>query len=241
MENASYISLSRQVAIRRKVDMIANNIANMNTTGYKGEQMVFSEYLKPTASGQRVSLVQDIVTVRDVTQGNKVPTFNDLDLAIVGQGYFAVETPFGERYTRNGSLSLNPDSQLVTAAGHPILGDNDRPIVIAGGGPVEITENGTVSGANGAVGRIKVVTFEDEQAMVKLSGSLYDADGQDPEPSSDYKIQQGMLESSNINAIVELTRMLETTKSNSNVVKMSKEEHERIMKAIRILGSTSGI
>ena len=241
MENTGHIALSRQMVIRREMQVIANNLANMNTNAYKGESMVFVEYLKETGSGEKLSLVQDIALMRNLDEGEKVATSNDLDLAILGKGYFAVETEMGPRYTRNGSFRLNSEGEMVTAQGYPVLDNNDSPIVIFGGGAVAVSRDGMVSSAAGPVGQLQVVQFEDEQSLRKMAGGLYEADEQRPEPAEGYEIHQGMLERSNVVGILEMTRMTDAIRAYRGTSKVMSQEHQRQEKAIRILGSMTGI
>ena len=114
MENTAHIALSRQMVIRREMQVIANNLANMNTNAYKGESSVFVEHLRKTATGDQISMAQDVAMVRNLEQGVLTHTSNDLDVSIDGEGYFAVETEMGKRYTRNGAFMLNGDGELVT-------------------------------------------------------------------------------------------------------------------------------
>src|SRR5438132_2112611 len=151
MENAVLIGLSRQTALQRELDVVANNIANMNTTGYKADGAVFAEYLNVTARGaqfvtanQRVSFVQDRATWHDMSPGPVQQTGNPLDVAIDGNAFLVVQTQRGERYTRNGALQLNAAGELVTSEGDRVQGDggpivlqpNDRDISINKEGPV---------------------------------------------------------------------------------------------------------
>src|SRR6185312_9857675 len=125
MQNALLIGLSRQVALSRELDVVANNIANLNTTGFKADGSLFEEFLNSAArdeSNERLSFVRDRATWTDMSPGGTDRTGNALDVAINGDGYFAVQTQRGVRYTRNGSFQINPTGQLVTAEGDPVLG-----------------------------------------------------------------------------------------------------------------------
>jgi len=239
MENAGYIALSRQMVLRREMDVIANNMANLNTPAYKGQSMLFVEYLETTDSGEKMSFVQDISLVRNLTEGQMTTTENPLDLAIVGEGDFEIETPVGPRYSRNGVFQLNADGQLVTSSGQPVLGEGGQPITLPPNSTdVTITRDGTISTSQGPAGRLRLVRFEDEQAMVKLADGLYDADGQDALPVEDAEVMQGMVEGSNVQGIIELTRMIETARSYSSTGKLVNDEHERLRRAIQSLGGT---
>ena len=127
MQNALLIGLSRQTILERQLDVVSNNIANVNTTGFKADSSLFEEYLMSGAhednfvgSDRRVSYVQDRGTFRDFSQGAPEQTKNPLDIAIDGGGFLVVQTPAGERYTRDGGLAINNQGQLVTASGQPV-------------------------------------------------------------------------------------------------------------------------
>lgn len=238
MENTSYIALSRQMALRREMDVIANNMANLNTTAYKGESMLFVEYLETTETGEKMSFVQDISLVRNLTAGNLNSTENPLDTAISGDGYYEVETPLGPRYTRNGSFHLNGAGELVTANGEKVLGDGGNPIALPpNSSDVTITRDGSVSTDQGPAGKIRMVRFENEQALIKLSNGLYDADGQEALAAEGSELMQGMVENSNVSGIIEMTKMISTVRSYSSTGRMVNEEHERQRRAIQALGS----
>jgi len=240
MENAGYIALSRQMVLRREMDVIANNMANLNTPAYKGQSMLFAEYLETTDSGEKVSFVQDISLVRNLTEGQMTATDNPLDVAIQGDGYFEVETPVGPRYTRAGALQLNANGELITSSGQRVLGEGGGPITLpANAADVTITRDGTVSTEQGPAGRLRVVRFENEQALVKQADGLYDADGQEALPADGAEVMQGMVEGSNVQGILELTRMIETVRSYSNTGKLVNDEHERLRRAIQSLGGSA--
>src|SRR3954453_8913538 len=135
MENASLVGLSRQIALQRELDVVSNNIANLNTTGFKADNVVFQEHLMPLASAnqfrgndRRVSFVQDRATWLDLSQGPLEQTGSPLDVAISGNAFLTVQTPRGERYTRNGALQINSQGQLVRSEGLQVIGQNG-PIV----------------------------------------------------------------------------------------------------------------
>src|SRR5689334_18282709 len=136
MENTLLIGLSRQTALQRELDVVANNIANMSTTGFKADGAVFAEFLHSRASAElfaspdrRMSMVQDRMSWHDMSQGTVQQTGGPLDVAIDGEGMLVVQTAGGERYTRNGALQLNNLGELVTLAGDKVLGENG-PIVL---------------------------------------------------------------------------------------------------------------
>ena len=179
MENPIYIALSRQDALRRQMDVVANNLANMTTPAYKNQRMMFLEYLaKPAATPvEKISMVQDYGVLRNTAVGPISSTGNPLDVALQGDGYLTVETRDGQRFTRNGRLQLDLDRQIVDTNGLPVLNEQDLPMTVPqNSGPVTIAADGTVSSDQGQIGRIKLVRFEREQFMTELGGGIYTTD-----------------------------------------------------------------
>lgn len=240
MENAAYIALSRQQALRTEMDIVANNIANVNTPGYRAEKMVFNEYLERTRPGERLSFVEDVGLARDLSEGPISQTGNPLDVALSGPGFFALNTDLGERYTRNGRFGLNAQGELVATDGHRVQGVGGGPIVVPGeGGPVSIAGDGTVSNGEGVLGRLRIVGFEDERDMRRAAGGLFATD-QVPEENAPATVVQGALEGSNVEAVIEITRMMEVLRRYQSVQRMLQNDHERQQRAIRNLGTTGG-
>jgi flagellar basal-body rod protein FlgF len=236
MDNPGYVALSRQLTLSRQMEMIANNLANMNTTAFRGEQMLFREFLAGSGSErEEVSFVRDPAQLRDLSIGPMSNTGAALDVAIDGPGYFVIDTPQGPRYTRDGHFKLDAQGQLTTAAGDPVL---------AGGGPVvfpidakdiQIASNGEVSTEQGELGRLDIVTFDNEQLLERVKGNAYDAGDATAIAAVDAEVTQGMLEASNVRGIGEMTRMIETQRSYQAAQRLSEQEHERQRRAIRSL------
>jgi flagellar basal-body rod protein FlgF len=208
MNDASSIALSAQLAQMHQADVIANNLANLSTTGFKGQHLLFAEYLGQTTNGAPASYVQQLGTIRDPSQGGLSQTGNPLDVAIQGDGYFTIDTPLGQRFTRNGHFQLDADGQVVTSQGYPVLSDGSSPLVIPqGAGEITIGADGNVTTPQGAVGQLQVVTFGNNQALTPTANGFFSTD-QAPQPSGDAKTVQGSLENSNVQPIVELTNLI---------------------------------
>ena len=232
MENTLFIALSKQLAIRREMDVIANNLANTSSPGFKNEQMMFVEYLKDTGPNGKVSLVQDIALARDLSEGTFKRTNNVLDLAIHGKGWFVVETPQGERYTRNGHFRLNQESELVTTMGQRLLTTNGEPIVfIPGDNDIVIKGDGKVTASGEDRGTLRVVTFENERRLDKVAGNLFRSDDT-PDEKSSAEVVQGVIEESNVQPVVEITRMIRALRSYQSAQSMIDREHDRQRQAI---------
>lgn len=231
--------MSRLTALRTDMDVIAHNLANMNTPAFRGERVLFSEYLQKVEGGEKVSMAQDLAILRDLRPGQMTATENPLDLAISGNGYFAVETEFGERYTRNGTFRLNGDGELVTSAGHVVQGDVGGAIVIPpDAGSITIAKDGTVSTKDGQVGKLRLVTFDNEQNLQRQANGLHDAMGEQPVDAEEAEVIQGMIEGSNVAGVVEMTKMIAVMRSYQSAQRFSSQEHERQRRAIQDLGNT---
>jgi flagellar basal-body rod protein FlgF len=236
MENAVYIALSRQTALMRQMDLVANNIANSDTAGFKGEHMMFAEYVARTtgtSANNQISYVEDIGVARDTSAGNLMKTGNDLDVAIPARGYFVVQTPAGNRYTRAGSFRVGEGGILSTSNGDPVLDRRGGPIQLPREpGKIEIGRDGTLAVDGRPLGQIDVVGFENEQAMRKTMGGLYTTDAQ-PQPIAQPGLVQGMIETSNVKPVIETTRMMELLRNFQGMQNMLEGEHERKQRAIR--------
>jgi flagellar basal-body rod protein FlgF len=227
MENALLIGLSRQVALGRELDVIANNMANVTTNGFKARSSRFREYLMPVASAEtfprpdrRLSYVIDNGTPLDTRSGPIEFTGNPLDVAIKGDAFLAVQTAQGERYTRNGALEINPQGQLVTSEGHPVLGDNG-PITFT---PQErgfnIAPDGTVTSDQGQRGKIRLVRFDNPQLLHSEGGNILSSPNQGQPAGNTSRIEAGALERSNVKPVVEMSRLIEVNRSYTSVAGM---------------------
>lgn len=240
MDNTKYVALSRQMALWKQMDFVSNNMANMNTAGYKQDEAVFSSYLVRTLNGRELAktpvyFTQDYATFKDFSEGMISETGNTFDVAIKGDGFFAIQTDAGERYTRKGQFTLNADGQLVTNDGYTVLSENNEPFFIAPGErEVTISENGEVSTENGIIGRMKVVSFADNQKLLKVAGTMFEnTEGNDMIIGAEnVRILQGSIEKSNVNAISEMTKMVNLQRSYEMVQQMIDEEHDRLTNTI---------
>lgn len=237
MENLSYIGLSQQMALYHQMEVVANNIANMNTPGYKSQDLLFKEYLnKIPAEGEKISQVQDYGTYRDTKQGSLTQTSNNLDVAIEGNGYFAVQTPQGVRYTRSGSFSLDGAGNIVTQGGYQLITSDSGPIQIPEGTTqINIMKDGSVATELGSIGQFKLVKFADEQSLVATGDGLYDAQGQQAQPVDNPQVLQGFIESSNVQPITEMNKMIQITRMYEAVQHMLMTDHDDARKMIQKL------
>jgi len=244
MQNATYIALSGQMAMQRQMDVVANNMANLSTPAFKGEQMLFSQYLVHPRGSEPLAYAQDAGTLRDLRQGSLSSTGNALDFAIQGSGYFTVQTPLGARYTRNGHLQIDNQGQLITSQGYPVLADSGQPVVLpANTRDVTVAPDGTISVSQAGsttqpiLGKLQVVDFPAPLAVTPSANGLWVTD-QTPQPST-ATIQQGMIEESNVQPVVEITRMLEVSRAAGGFKTFLDQEDQRRGNAIDKLSKTS--
>ena len=243
MSNATMIGLSQQMALRKTMDVIANNLANASTNGFKSESVLFQEYLADIededGNSSTMSYVVDNGVSRDLKEGNLLITNNTFDVAIKGDGYFTIQTDDGDRYTRNGNFTLNAQGQLSTAQGNAVLDDGGAPITLGQDeGTIAILEDGTVTSELGTRGKIGVVEFDDESALVKVGNSLYQTD-QAATPVDDPYVAQGSIEQSNVTPIVEMTKMIDVLRAYQAAGKLIETGEGLMVRAIRELGTSS--
>lgn len=212
MNSGYYAACAGLQAQTQALELIANNLANLNTTGYRGQLPLFREFL-PTgieASDPLNQAVNDFSIVggsrTDLTPATLDRTGNPFDLAIEGKGFFAVKTPAGTLYTRNGNFQVSKNGQLLTSSGDPLLGEQGT--VTVPSGTVSISEDGTLS-VNGALaGQLRIVEFVPGSAPVAVGNSYYSAPDSAVRPSADSRVRQGMLEASNVNSVAAVVNLL---------------------------------
>ncbi|HAI28507.1 MULTISPECIES: flagellar hook-basal body complex protein [Thalassospira] len=248
MENVSYIALSRQKTLRSMMSNLSQNMANMNTTGYKEQRMMFTDWIAknkdaPFRGEREISLVQDISQYRNTTVGTIEHTDRPLDVALSQPDmFFAVETPTGVQYTRSGNFSLDPGGQLITNDGFPVLSDAGQPMFFnEADGQIEIKGDGTIATDIGQIGKLQVVTVDNVQEMTVTGNTLYQApegeDNQDlVELVENPGIVQGALEKSNVNPIGAMTQMIDVLRTYQSVTRSLESENERMRNMINKLG-----
>ena len=244
MENTSLVALSRQIVLRNKLDVVANNVANLNTAGFKRDALEMDEFVMPVASAntfprpdQRISFVEDWTTTTDYEPGTLDLTGSPFDVAIQGDGFFVVGTPDGERYTRAGNFQLDAGGRLVTPDGNPVLGEGGEIVFGPEETDVVIGVDGSIASNAGARGRLRVVAFEDNRLLDKVGDNLFT--GPDPRPAEGVRIQQGAVELSNVQGVVEMTRLIELTRAYSQITNLIQTQDELRLKAIATLGDVT--
>lgn len=214
MDTAVYTALSKEVGIFRDMEVTANNIANMTTTGFQGESVLFDEYLvNSTRQEGKLALANDVASYRSTEQGTFETTGSALDAAIQGKGYFVIQTPLGPRYTRNGNFKVNAVGALVTSEGYPVLDDASQPITFdENDRVVTIRDDGTVNVDAADRARINVVQFANEQLLERVGNTMYKSDAK-PIPAQDFTVANGVLERANVQPVTQLTHMMYISRS----------------------------
>ena len=249
MQNMLLIGLSRQMTLERQLDVVANNIANVNTSGFKADSSLFEEYLMPGAHednfvgrDRRLSYVQDRGTYRDFSQGPTEQTGNPLDVAVAGNAFLVVQTAGGERYTRDGGLHMNNLGQLVTAAGDTVQGTAGPIVFQPADHDVSIAPDGTITVVEGTGrtdaqrGKLRLVSFADAQKLLKEGSNLYSAgEGGAAQPDAKSQVQQGYLEKSNVSSVAEMSRMIQVTRTYTQISTLLQQESDLHKSAIEKL------
>lgn len=233
MENSIYIGLSRQVVLQGNMAIVSNNIANMNTSGFRAQNMLFEEYLSdPRYGDDELSLVYDYGQYQNTDQGSMTQTGNDLNVALEGPGFIAVEMLGGETgYTRDGNFQRTAEGTLVNSSGRPILGNGGAITIPANAREIIIDEKGVISTQDGPIGQLQIVEFENVQELEPVGHNLYRTDGAS-RPATETAVSQGFLEGSNVNPITETTRMIEILREFQSLRRVLDGEHERLRDAI---------
>jgi flagellar basal-body rod protein FlgF len=244
MDNALLIGLSRQVALRRNLEVVANNIANVNTTGYKSDSLIFEKFLMPEASSgefpsdsRQVDYVRDRATWHNFGAGPIQRTGDPLDVAIDGNAFLVVQTAGGQRYTHNGALQISSTGALVTNMGDPVLGvggpiqfqNTDHDISIGEDGTITVREGASAT-SDSTRGQLQLAHFDNAGQLQKQGSSLFLAPpGVTPQPAPQTgRVVQGSIEQSNVNAVSEMSRMIEITRAYEQIsILLQQENTER--------------
>ena len=246
MDNSTYISLSLATALRRQLDVTANNMANTSTAGFKGERVVFSSFLhrdESAATGDTSFLI-DRGSYVDQQQGAITVTGNTLDVALKGEGWFGYETPQGQRaYGRDGQFAVDAQGALMTMSGARVLDIGGNPINLPPDAlnDLSISRNGTISSlANGVISQIGVFTLPDVQSYERIGNGMFiqpDLDGIRPAiPDGTTEVVQGAIEGSNIQPVVEMTRMMSIQKAYERAVELMNGEDDLRRDMLRRVG-----
>ncbi len=242
MESSLYVGLSRQIVLSNAMTMVANNVANANTTGYRTQNPMFQEYIsKERYDKDDLSMVYDMGQYDTTSSGTIQLTGNPYDVALSGPGFIAITAPSGEmQYTRAGNFTVNNNNELVTSSGFKVSGPGGDAIAIpTSAKQVSITDEGEVTADGNTVGRIGVFEFDNLQELKPEGNGLYSSKTPG-RPATETKMVQGSLEGSNVNAIQETTRMIEILRTYQSTMNMIKNEQDRQVSAITTLAKVNG-
>lgn len=238
MDVTTSLIAARLLGQQRVMDVTANNIANANTPGYRDTRVQFSDWIDRglgiagPMGGRKTVYPQDRATWREMQPGSLTHTGNPFDLALNGDGYFTVSTPAGPRLTRDGRFGLMPNGTLADAAGNPVLGTNGKPIQFSPTDvQVHIAGDGTISSENGQIGQIGVVRPNDPMKLQAEGASHFRVTG-GTTPVNPPSIIQGAMEDSNVQPVLEMTRMLDNERQFQMLTQMIQAEGDRQQNAI---------
>ena len=232
MDINSNVATSRLAAQERAIDVIATNVANMNTPGFKAERMQFSDWLDRQRDGSSIAYTQDRATWHELSPGPLHQTGNPLDLAIAGDGYFSVSTPAGPRLTRDGRFGVMPDGTIANSAGQALMDMSGRAIHLS---PTDtqltVSGDGTLSSQNGVLATIGVVTPRDPMQLIAEGGTLFRS-GSNTTQVAKRQVVQGEIEESNVQPVAEMTRLIEGERTFQFLTQYVQAESDRANNAI---------
>ncbi|MFZ1482672.1 MAG: flagellar hook-basal body complex protein [Paracoccaceae bacterium] len=235
MDAAGYTTLGRQSGLMREMQIVANNIANLSTTGFRREGMVFAEHIARMDEEPSLSMAHGTGRVVDLSQAGLTLTGASFDFAIQGDGFFMVETAQGNRLTRAGSFTPDAAGELVNGDGQRLLDAGGAPVFIPpDAGPVGMAEDGTLSAGGVPIAQVGLWLPADPLSMRHQSGTLFEADALEPAPGA--KVFQGFLEESNVNPVSEIARMIEVQRAYELGQKFLDAEDGRARSVIETLG-----
>jgi flagellar basal-body rod protein FlgF len=236
MDTTGYTTLGRQSGLMREMQVVAHNIANASTTGFRREGIIFSEHVKRLGEAPSLSMANGHARYMDLRAGGLVQTGGTFDLAIQGYGFFLVETQGGQRLTRAGSFTPSPEGELMTPDGHRLLDASGGPVFVPPDARmVALASDGTLSADGRPLTQIGLWRAVDPLGLRHEAGTLFASSG-GVEPVDGAVLMQGFLEESNVDAVVEVSRMIEVQRAYEMGQGLLDREDERIRAVIRTLG-----
>lgn len=241
MQSGMYVALSGQVSLQKRIETLANNIANASTVGFRAEHTKFESFLSNAASEPvSFSSTGDSVIKREA--GGLIRTDNPLDIAVRGDAWLAVEAPTGTVYTRDGRMQMTPQGDLQSVNGYPILDAGGAPITVnPNAGPVQIAADGMISQGNQQVGAVGLFTIDTDAKLTRYENSGVIPD-KPATPALDFNrvgVVQGFVEGANVNPVSEMTQLIMVSRSFDAVSGSIDQGHDSLAEAIKALGPTS--
>jgi flagellar basal-body rod protein FlgF len=244
MDNSFFVGLSAQQILRMRMDTTANNLANMSTVGFKADSLVMRELREKPAEARDlpngVSFADAWRLQRDFAPGPLQRSANPLDVALEGEGFFALQTPAGTAYTRDGRFSVDADGQLVSRSGYPVLGGGGPIVIDPAAGEIAFGRDGGVMQNGVLLGALDIVAFDTPEALEKLGDNLWRAIDQTPRAPQDLRVAGGFIENSNVNAIAEMTQMIEISRAYQSVSRLISQADELRATSIKALAQVGG-
>lgn len=238
MDNPVYVAISRQAGLFKELQTVANNMANISTTGFRREGVVFAEMLAVVpAEGGSLAMTAARARYTDDLQGGLTQTGGTFDLAIEGEGFMAVMTPMGERLTRAGAFARSASGEVVTMEGYPLLDTGKSPVFVPGDAvSIGIGADGTVSADGAPVAQVGLFDVESPEFLVREDGVRFRADAETI-PADSARLRQGFVEASNVDPVAEMARMIEVQRAYDAGQNFLDREDERIRAVVRTLGA----
>ena len=237
MEASGYVTLSRQSGLMNEMRIVANNIANAATNGYRQQGVVFSEFVQTAPDEPSLSMTRAQARNTSMAQGSLTRTGSAFDFAVEGEGFFLIETPAGERLTRAGSFSPNAAGDLVTPDGFRVLDAGGAPVFIPPNVDVSVSADGTMSADGLPIGQIGLFQPNDLLDLTREDGVMFRA-GNGVQPVESGRILQGFIEGSNVDPILQVARMIEVQRAYESGQSFLKSEDERIRTALKTFTRT---
>lgn len=224
------VGLSAQQVLQKRMDTTANNLANLTTAGFKVEHLVTHELSQKPATADdaphEISFADAWMLQRDFSTGPLEQTGNALDFAIEGDGFFEVQAQMGTAYTRDGRFNLNDKGEVVTRNGDLVAGEGGPITINPQGGPLSVSREGSISQDGVAIGKLKVMKFQTPGALDRVGSNLWRATDEQPVAAPEARVVSGMVEGSNVNAVLELTEMIDISRAYTSVAKMLAQSDE---------------
>lgn len=236
MDAAGYTTLARQSGLMREMQVVAHNIANASTTGFRREGVVFAEHVARLEGAPSLSMAHATGRVIDLSQSGVTQTGGSFDFAIQGEGFFMVETPDGNRLTRAGSFTPNAEGELVNADGYRLLDQGATPVFIPpDAGRVGMAADGTLSAGGQPLARVGLFAPADANDLIHQGGTLFSVPN-GAEPVENSTILQGYLEESNVNPVSEIARMITVQRAYELGQGFLDREDSRVRNLVQTLG-----
>lgn len=236
MSNSIYATVTRQSGLLKEMQVVANNIANSATSGYRSEGVLFAEHIRDLGDGDNsLSMANAEARMTDLSQGTLSQTGGTFDFAIEGDGFFLIETPAGTRLSRAGSFTPTPDGQLVTPEGYPVLDAGNTPVFVPGDAvQIAVAPDGTLSADGVPVGQIGLVRPENASEMIREDGVRFKTESA-LLPADDAKILQGFVENSNVQPVDQITRMIEVQRAYEMGQSFLEREDSRLRSILKLV------